>query len=81
MSSPAQISLDFLKELNLTGNAQAVCTGTEWFGSKTSGSYDSFSPVDGKKIGTVHKASREDYEKLIGISQKAFVEWRTIPAP
>lgn len=74
-------SLDFLKELNLSTQAQAVCTGTQWFGSKTSGAYDSFSPVDGAKIGSVFKASGEDYEKLIGIAQKAFVEWRKIPAP
>lgn len=78
MSKP---SLDFLKELNLSSQAQAVCTGTEWFGSKTSGSYDSFSPADGAKIGSVYQASKEDYEKLIGITQKAFVEWRKIPAP
>ena len=75
------ISLDFLKELKLGAQAQAVCTGTEWFGSSTSGGYDSFSPVDGKKIGSVHKASRQDYERLIDVAQKAFVEWRKVPGP
>ncbi len=75
------ISLDFLKELKLTGEVQAVCTGTQWYGSKTSGVYDSFSPVDGKKIGSVYKASRDDYEKLVKTAQSAFVEWRKVPAP
>ncbi len=75
------ISLDFLKELNLSSQSLGVCTGTEWFGSKTSGAYQSHSPVDGKVIGSVYKASREDYEKLVGITQKAFAEWRKNPAP
>ena len=75
------ISMDFLKELNLTNQSLGVCTGTQWYGSKAVGSYESFSPVDGKSIGSVYKASREDYEKLIGITQKAFVEWRKVPAP
>jgi len=75
------ISLEFLKDLNLTSQSQGVCTGTQWFGSKTSGAYESFSPVDGKVIGSVFKASREDYEKLVGIAQNAFSEWRKVPAP
>jgi aldehyde dehydrogenase (NAD+) len=75
------IALDFLEELALGAQAQAVCTGTQWYGSKTSGAYDSFSPVDGKSIGSVFKASKEDYEKLILTAEKAFVEWRRIPGP
>ncbi|MBC7658753.1 MAG: aldehyde dehydrogenase family protein [Chitinophagaceae bacterium] len=74
-------SLEFLKELNLTSQSQGVCTGTQWYGSKTSGAYESHSPVDGKTIGSVFKASREDYEKLITTSEKAFVEWRKVPGP
>lgn len=75
------ISMDFLKELNLTHQSLGVCTGTQWYGSKTAGSYESFSPVDGKVIGSVFKADREDYETLIGVTQKAFGAWKTIPAP
>ena len=41
----------------------------------------SFSPVDGEKIATVSCTSDQDYETVINEAQKAFTEWRKIPAP
>ena len=41
----------------------------------------SYSPVDGKLIGTVTATSKADYEKVIKTAQKAFKEWRLVPAP
>jgi aldehyde dehydrogenase (NAD+) len=75
------LDLQFLKELKIASQNSAVCTGTEWFGSQTSGSYSSFSPVDGQTIGAVYKASKDDYEKLIKTANKAFASWRKVPAP
>ncbi len=75
------IDLSFLKELQIKDKNPGVSTGTEWFGSTALGSYESFSPVDGRVIGSVHKASRADYEKMIATAQKAFPSWQSIPAP
>ena len=39
------------------------------------------SPVDGALIGTVSTATIEDLNEMVAIGQKAFLEWRKIPAP
>jgi aldehyde dehydrogenase (NAD+) len=44
-------------------------------------SIDSFSPVDGKKIGSVTAADTAAYEIAIAKAQEAFAVWRTWPAP
>jgi aldehyde dehydrogenase (NAD+) len=74
------ISHDFLKQLNIHPVSSGACTGTEW--PETTGEIiDSYSPVDGAMIGKVKTASREDYELIITRAEKAFLEWRKIPAP
>ncbi|MFY7930398.1 MAG: aldehyde dehydrogenase family protein [Oligoflexus sp.] len=75
------MDLSFLKSLHLEAKNRGVSTGARWFGSEAHGSFDSFSPVDGKLIGSVYKASRQDYETMISVAQKAFVSWRELPAP
>lgn len=57
-----------------------VSTGSNWF-QDDSPLLHSFSPVDGKKIGAVYTSSREQYEKAISAAEKAFLEWRGVPAP
>ena len=42
---------------------------------------DSFSPVDGQKIGSVICTSKDDYEAVMTSATTAFAEWRTMPAP
>ncbi len=77
---PKSISHDFLKKLNIHPVSSGACTGTEWL--EASGEIiESYSPADGEVIGKVKTASRNDYEKIISTSQKAFLEWRKIPAP
>ncbi|MFI5135462.1 MAG: aldehyde dehydrogenase family protein, partial [Chitinophagales bacterium] len=74
------ISHDFISKLNLHSTSSGACTGIEWL--ETTGEIiESTSPVDGALIGKVKTASREDYEKIILQAQKAFLEWRKIPAP
>lgn len=41
----------------------------------------SISPVDGNPIASVTPVTAEEYNKIIDQSQKAFKEWRLIPAP
>lgn len=39
------------------------------------------SPVDGEALGSVRQHSANDVAKMIAQSQKAFMEWRSVPAP
>jgi aldehyde dehydrogenase (NAD+) len=72
--------MDFLKALHVGHENIGVSTGSKWL--KTSGEkIDSFSPVDGKLIGSVVAADKESYEKIIQSAEAAFKEWRTKPAP
>jgi len=68
-----------LKELGISENHQGNSTGSKWFGSGKS--FDSYSPVDGKKIGATSSLSIEEYENCIQQAEKAFVEFRAVPAP
>jgi aldehyde dehydrogenase (NAD+) len=70
---------DFLKELGIQEKNDGTSTGLE---SSSSGKYiDSYSPVDGEYIGSVSETTREEYDGIIDKAQKAFLEWRLIPAP
>jgi aldehyde dehydrogenase (NAD+) len=75
------LDLQFLKDLGINKENAAASTGTEWFGSKQKGHFDSYSPVDGQLIGSVYKADRQDYEKVIKTAEAAALKWRQIPAP
>ncbi len=41
----------------------------------------SYSPVNGQMIATVSSTTTEEYENLMQQAQKAFLEWRKVPAP
>lgn len=71
---------DFLNRLNIQSLSSPCSSGLEWFGS-TQDTYTSHSPVDGKVIGKVGKATEADYEKLIQTAESAKVEWAAMPAP
>ena len=73
------MNLDFLKELGLEEKNAGTWTGVK---SSDSGSYiDSYSPVDGKYIGSVSATTKEEYEHVIETAQAAYKTWRTVPAP
>lgn len=57
-----------------------VSTGTHFLAGN-GGVIESYSPVDGKKIGSCSTASAEDYEKVMAAALNAFEHWRTVPAP
>ena len=71
-----QEALDALgvKDINL-----GTSTGANSFANGPT--IDSFSPVDGQKIGSVVCTSKEDYEAVMAAATTAFTEWRTMPAP
>jgi len=74
------MNTSFLKSLGLKKKNNGTSTGLK--STAASKQYiDSYSPVDGKLIGSVSVTSKKEYEKVINTAQKAFGEWRTIPAP
>ena len=74
------MNTSFLKKLGLKKSNEGTFTGLKAI-KGTSGNIESFSPVDGKSIGTVNVTSKKDYEKVIKTAQSAFQEWRMVPAP
>lgn len=72
--------MDFLQSLHLAELNQGTSTGNEWIPSACP-AIESFSPVDGNRIGAVIPADKEAYEKMITKAQQAFLQWRLVPAP
>ncbi|WP_126971249.1 L-piperidine-6-carboxylate dehydrogenase [Gynurincola endophyticus] len=72
--------MEFLQSLKLTSKNKGVSTGNTWFES-TGKWVDSYSPVDGKLIGSVQVADRANYDLVIAKAEEAFKVWRTWPAP
>jgi aldehyde dehydrogenase (NAD+) len=72
--------MDFLQQLGIEQQNGAASTGSDWISSK-SGTIDSYSPVNGKKIAAVTQADRACYEQLVTKAQEAFMAWRSWPAP
>src|SRR5580692_8885645 len=64
--------------LGLTESVAGVFSG-EWFGS---GTYlEKRSPIDGTFLARIAQATSEDYQRVVAAAQRAFLTWRTIPAP
>jgi len=68
-----------LDQLNVKDVNEGTSTGSEFFA--TGEVLESYSPVDGTLIAKVKTTTKEDYERVIQTSQKAFSEWRMLPAP
>ncbi len=70
----------FLKIQKKTATNKGVSTGTQWIDSAGE-TINSFSPVDGKKIGSVIAADKASYEAVIKKAEEAFKTWRVMPSP
>ncbi len=80
MTLPSPRIGDLLRTLGVQDQNPGVSTGSQWIpGGGTV--LESRSPVDGALIGTVHGATRAEYDQVVTTAQKAFAEWRTWPAP
>lgn len=69
-----------MNALGLSNQELATSTGVNFIGNFEKSAL-SFSPVDGKSIGTVSWTSDSEYDAVIKQSQEAFLIWRKIPAP
>ncbi len=68
-----------LKQLGIQETNLGTSTGKSFFGKGEI--FESHSPVDGKLIGKITSTTKDDYEKMMALSQSAFKDWRIIPAP
>ncbi|MEY8760069.1 L-piperidine-6-carboxylate dehydrogenase [Chryseobacterium tongliaoense] len=68
-----------LKNLGIKNENKGTSTGGKSFASGKT--IESFSPVDGKLIAKIKTSGESDYDKVIESAQKAFQEFRLIPAP
>ncbi|MFT4156215.1 aldehyde dehydrogenase family protein [Parafilimonas sp.] len=72
--------MDFLQQLSIATENAGTSTGSETF-TGSGKKIDSVSPVDGRLIGSVSETSAEGYNRVLETAQKAFLEWRKVPAP
>lgn len=68
-----------LDDLGIEAVNPGTSTGQQNFGSGEI--IESFSPINGEKIGSVKATTKDEYEKVIKTSQEAFKTWSTMPAP
>ena len=71
---------EVLNRLGIKDINQGASTGYTWFNT-TGDIIESYSPVDGKLIAKVTQGTADDYETIINKAQKAFINWRMMPAP
>lgn len=69
-----------LSKLNIKKSNSGTSTGQKWLRTKGA-SIPSFSPADGKLIGTVQATDEVAFDKVVKQTQQAFLEWRQVPAP
>ena len=72
--------MDFLQQLGIEQENKGVSAGSAWIDSKGA-KLESFSPVDGKLIGTVISSDKAAYDAAMEKALAAFKEWRMVPAP
>jgi aldehyde dehydrogenase (NAD+) len=71
---------NFLKELGIQKENIGTSTGSKWLKSKGT-IIKSYSPVDGKEIGTVVASTEKEYKAVVETAKEAFIYWRNVPAP
>ena len=69
---------EILEKFGLNGELPGAFNG-EWFGHGKI--IESRSPIDGSVIGRIRQADADDYEHVAEAAEKAFLKWRTVPAP
>jgi aldehyde dehydrogenase (NAD+) len=72
---------DILNRLHINDINDAFSTGSNWVSSPNAAIKDIVSPTDGKKIASVKFADAGNYNNAVEQAQKAFINWRTVPAP
>ncbi|UXP33224.1 aldehyde dehydrogenase family protein [Reichenbachiella agarivorans] len=69
-----------IQSLELSNIELGSSTGSQWLKSG-GGNISSHSPADGQLIGQVQESDEACYQQVVETAQKAFAEWRQVPAP
>ena len=72
---------DVLSALKINQHNPGVFTGSVGNPPTDKGDLVSQSPIDDITLGSVCKASEDDYEHVVTCARKAFADWRLTPAP
>jgi aldehyde dehydrogenase (NAD+) len=68
------------RDLGLSAKQKGANYGGKWFATSKQ-PLEVRSPSSGELLATVEQASARDYERVMKQSQKAFLVWRSLPAP
>src|SRR3989449_10100749 len=68
------------EKLGLREENPGVFAG-EWSRSRGSAKIDKISPIDGRRLASIHTASDDDYQTAVARAQEAFEKWRRTPGP
>ncbi len=72
--------MEFLQQLSIQAENAGTSTGLNWLPS-TASVFESFSPVDGRRIAAVTATDKTAYTTVVNAATTAFAEWRLWPAP
>ena len=72
---------EILDRLHINDINEAFSTGSVWGSSSGAEVKNIISPVDGEKIAAVKFVTADNYNTIVETAAKAFVNWRTVPAP
>lgn len=72
--------MKFLQDLGINTNNPGVSSGIQWLASSGE-NIDSFSPVDGTKIGSTVATGQSAYNEVVRISLEGGKTWKQWPAP
>jgi aldehyde dehydrogenase (NAD+) len=72
---------EVLETLGIRERNHAWSTGQNWASTPDAAEKEIYSPVDGQLLASVRLASEVDYEEVMAVAQKAFLDWRQVPAP
>ena len=73
---------EILNSLGIKEDNYGACIGSgNWSKTTDAGVLESINPSNGDTIAKVYQCSESDYDEIIMESQKAFDEWRMVPAP
>jgi len=73
--------MEILRALGIEEVNPGASTGLSWECNNQSGELEVFSPIDGRLLAKVMRASEDDYQNCVTAARKAFLEWRMIPPP
>lgn len=73
--------MDVLKRLGIQTLNAGAFSGHSWKSAVTDNHLTSLNPSTGEKIADVSTATMQDYQTVLTLAEKAFLEWREVPAP